>query len=131
MHFQYLAMNKALILSALLFISALVSAQVTARVDKKTKEFTISDEKANYSIIGYQYPNPTTNHMICFSSSESMVREESAKCQLGAYFDTERMRVGDKILYLGVVGKFARMSYVAGKAKGVIFYVLRSSFVIK
>jgi hypothetical protein len=129
---QYLIMNKALTIVLLLFIYSGAIAQVVGRVDKKTKEFSIApDQKANYSLIGYQLPSPTTKHLICFSSNENMVREESGKCLLGAYFDTDRMKVGDKILYLGNYGKFAKMNFVTGTGKKMLFYIDRSCFVIK
>jgi hypothetical protein len=125
-------MTKILTFILLLAISSTAIAQTIGRVNKKTKEFTIApDQKANYTVFGYQYPNNTTKQLICFSSSENMVREESGKCMLGAYFDTDRLKVGDKILYVGVAGSFARMKYVTGTGKSMFFYMPKSSFVIK
>jgi len=125
-------MTKILTFFLLLAISSTAIGQTIGRVNKKTKEFTVAaDQKAEYTIFGYQYPNATTKKMICFSSSENMVREESPKCLLGAYFDTDRMKVGDKILYVGVAGTFARMKYVSGTGKSMLFYIPKSSFVIK
>jgi len=60
-----------------------------------------------------------------------MVREESGKCMLGAYFDTDKLKVGDKIRYLGVAGKFGKMSYISGTGKNMLFYLPKSSFAIK
>lgn len=122
------------ILSVVLFfvISFNAIGQTIGRVNKKTKEFTIAaDQKAQYTVFGYQYPNITTKKVICFSSSENMVREENPKCLLGAYFDTDKMKVGDKIRYLGIAGTFGRMSYITGTGKNMIFYLPRSSYVIK
>jgi hypothetical protein len=131
-HFQYLIMSKALTFVLLLLISYGATSQVVGRVNPKTKEFSIApDQKVDFTVMGYQFPNTTTKTMICFSSSESMVREEGPKCLLGAYFDTERMKPGDKILYVGVAGKFARMKYVAYTGQSAIFYIPKSSFVIK
>jgi hypothetical protein len=125
-------MNKALTIILLLLISSGAIAQVVGRVNKKTKEFTIApDQKAEYSITGYQFANATTKHMICFSSHESMVREESAKCLLGAYFDTDQMKVGDKIVYLGMAGKFGKMNFIPNNGKSILFYIPSSSYVIK
>ncbi|MBN9383008.1 MAG: hypothetical protein J0H74_19785 [Chitinophagaceae bacterium] len=122
------------ILSVVLFLVISFSAigQTIGRVNKKTKEFTVAaDQKAAYTVFGYQYPNITTKKVICFSSSENMVREENPKCLLGAYFDTDKMKVGDKILYVGVAGSFARMKYVTGSGKSMLFYLPKSSFAIK
>ena len=126
-------MNKALTLSLLLFISSGAIAQVIGKVDKKTKEFSIApDQKTSYSIIGYQLPNTSTKHLICFSSNENMVREESGKYMLGAYFDTDRIKVGDKIIFLGNYGKvFYKMSYVSGAGNKMVFYITRAGLVIK
>ena len=126
-------MTKALTFVVLLLISfSGAIAQVVGRVDSKTKEFTIaSDQKSEFSIIGYQFPNAATKHLICFSSNENMVREESAKCVLGAYFDTYKMKPTDKIVYLGMAGKFGKMNYVLGNGKTMIFYIPRSFYVIK
>ena len=126
-------MNKALTLSLLLFISSGAIAQVIGKVDKKTKEFSIApDQKVEYSIIGYQFPNPSTKHLICFSSNENMVREESGKCMLGAYFDTDRMKVGDKIIFMGNYGKvYYKMNYVSGAGNKMIFYLPRTGIIIK
>jgi hypothetical protein len=125
-------MAKILTFFLLLLISYGAIGQVIGRVNKKTKEFTVApDQKENYTVFGYQYPNNSTKQLICFSSSENMVREESGKCLLGAYFDTDRLKVGDKILYVGVAGTFARMKYVTGSGKSILFYIPKSSFVIK
>ena len=126
-------MSKSLALSLLLFISSGAIAQVVGKVDKKTKEFSIApDQKAEYSLIGYQFPSTATKHLICFSSSENMVREESGKCLLGAYFDTDRMKVGDKILFMGYYGKlFVKMTYVSGASNKMIFYLSRTGLIIK
>jgi hypothetical protein len=116
----------------LLLISSGAIGQTIGRVDKKTKIFTVlPDQKTNYTVFGYQYPNKTTKTMICFSSSENMVREESGKCPLGAYFDTDKLKVGDKILYQGVAGTFAKMKYVTGSGQSMLFYIPKSSFTIK
>jgi hypothetical protein len=125
-------MNK--IFSAILFLLVTSSAigQVIGTVDKKTKEFSVPPGlKMDYSVFGYQYPNITTQKMICFSSHEGLVRDSYGKCPLGGYFDTDRMNVGDKILYLSVAGKFGRMVYISGNGKKTIFYLPRSSYTIK
>lgn len=125
-------MSKMLVFSVLLFLASGAMAQVVAKVDKKTKEFTIEpDQKTSFSIIGYQYPNTTTKTLICFSSSEDVVRANSSKCPLGSYFDTHKMNVNDKIVYLGPVGAFAKMSYISGNGTKTLFYITKSFFVIK
>ena len=133
MNLNILIMSKTLTLSLLLFISSGAIAQVIGKVDKKTKEFSIApDQKAEYSLIGYQLPSTVAKHLICFSSSENMVREESGKCLLGAYFDTDRMKVGDKILFMGYYGKlFAKMTYVSGMGNKMVFYLSRTGLIIK
>jgi hypothetical protein len=133
LNYQYLIMTKALTFSLLLFICSSSIAQVIAKVDKKTKEFTIApDQKAEYSLIGYQLPSPNTKQIICFSSNENMVREESGKCQLGAYFDTEKIKVGDKILFLGYYGKtFVKLKYVTGAGNSEVFFLSTTGLVIK
>jgi len=125
-------MTKILSFILLLLISSGAIAQVVGRVDKKTKEFRIAaDQKANYTVFGYQYPNATTKKVICFSSNENMVREESGQCMLGAYFDTDKLKVGDRIRYVGVAGTFGKMSYITGSGKSMFFYIPKSSFILK
>jgi hypothetical protein len=118
-----------LIITAFSFHAA---GQPPAHVDKKTKEFIIPpDSKTDFTIIGYQYPNNTTKKMICFSTNASVVSEDNAECVLGAYFDTNRLKEGDTIFYLGVAGSFAKMNFIHGNGKKTIFYIPKSSFVIK
>jgi len=125
-------MNKILSFLLLLLITSSAIGQTVGRVDKKTKQFSIApDQKTEYTVLGYQYPNITTRKVICFSSNVNSVQDKLSKCPLGYYFDTDKMKVGDKILYLGVAGTFARMSYVTGSGKKMVFYLPKSSFAIK
>jgi len=125
-------MNKILSFILLLLISCSAIGQVIGRVDKKTKEFTVApDLKVEYRVFGYQYPNNTTRKMICFSSNTNDVRDNYSGCPLGSYFDTDKMKVGDKILYLGGVGSFGKMNFISGGGKSTIFYLPKSSFAIK
>ena len=125
-------MNKLLAFSFFLLVASSAIGQVVGTVDKKTKFFRIApDQKADFTVIGYAFPNITTRKMICFSSNEGVVRANSAPCALGSYFDTDKMRVGDQIFYLGAVGTFAKMNYVAGDGKKTLFYLPKSCFVIK
>jgi hypothetical protein len=125
-------MIKTLILSFFLFISILAVGQNTAYVDKKSKEFILApNPKAEFEIVGYEYANISTKRMICFSSNSNLVSDNMAKCPLGAYFETGRMKEGDRIFYLGKAGSFSKMNFVSGTGKKTIFYFPKGSFVIK
>ena len=125
-------MNKILSFILLLLLTSSAIGQVIGRVDKKTKEFYVApDQKMDYTVFGYQYANNTTRKMICFSSNVNTVKDNFGKCPLGGYFDSNKMKAGDNIFYLGVAGKFAKMNFVAGDGKKTIFYLPKSSFVIK
>jgi hypothetical protein len=127
-------MNKIILLLLLLTVSFRGNSQLKAQIDKKSKEFTInpsSDPKAEYKIFGYQYPNSTTKLMICFSSYRYDVTENVNKCPLGAYFDSGRMKEGDRIVYLGNVGTFGKMNFISATGQKTLFYVPKTSFVIK
>jgi hypothetical protein len=125
-------MNKILSFILFLLVASSAIGQVAGRVDKKTKEFSVApDQKMNYTVLGYQYPNNTTRKMICFSSNANTVQDNVSKCLLGSYFDTDKMNVGSKIVYLGAAGTFAKMNFVSGSGKKVVFYLPKSSFVIK
>ncbi len=118
----------------LLTVSVHGYSQLKAQIDKKSKEFTInsgSDPKAEYKIFGYQYPNPSTKLMICFSSYQYDVTENVNKCPLGAYFDSGRMKEGDRIVYLGNVGAFGKMNFISANGTKTLFYVPKTNFVIK
>jgi hypothetical protein len=122
------------ILSIILFmmISSSVIGQVVGRVDKKTKEFTIPRSvTTEFQVFGYQIANVTAKKMICFSSHEGDVRANYSKCPLGSYYDTDRLKYGEKIVYLGTVGTFAKMNFVATDGKKTMFYIPKSCFVIK
>jgi hypothetical protein len=123
-------MNKILAFILLLsFLSFVTKAQVIARVDIKTKEFTIEpDQKIEYTVFGYEFASATTRKMICFSSSINIVR--GSTCPLGAYFDTDKLKPGDKVLYVSPVGLFARMTLVSGEKK-TLFYLPKSCFAMK
>jgi hypothetical protein len=108
--------------------------QMKGQIDKKSKEFTInsnSDPKAEYKVFGYEYPNLSTRLMICFSSYTNDVTENVNKCPLGAYFDSGRMKEGDRIVYLGNVGSFGKMNFLSANGKKTVFYIPKTSFVIK
>jgi len=125
-------MKKAL--SLLFFLVSLSGAfaQANARVDKKTKEFFIpANPKAEYRIYGYQYPNISTQKVICFSSYSYDVSDNLCKCKLGSYFNTGFMKEGDRIVYIGADGPFAKMNFITGDGKKTIFFLQKSSFVIK
>ena len=124
-------MNKVLAFVSLLLISSGCFAQVVGRVDRKTKEFTIAaNQKVDYMVYGYQFANATTQKLICFASNQDVVRA-NVNDKLGSYFDTYRMPPGDKLLYLGVAGTFGKMSYVAGGGQKTIFYLPKTSFVVR
>lgn len=102
-------------------ISSSLTAQAVGRVDKKTKEFSIApDQKIEYTVFGYEFANATTRKMICFSSNVNMVR--GSTCPWGAYFDTDKLKPGDKIFYVASVGPFVRMSFVSA-GKKTLFYL--------
>jgi hypothetical protein len=125
-------MAKMLSFIALLLVASTAIGQVVGTVNKKTKEFSVaSDQKIDYRVFGYQYPNNTTRKMICFSSHDADVRDNYSGCPLGSYFDTDKMKVSDKILYLGGIGTFGKMNFISGSGKKTIFYLPKSSFAIK
>jgi hypothetical protein len=124
-------MNKIAVIALLLLFSSGCFAQIVAKVDKKTKEFSIaSGQKVTYMVFGYQYANPTAPKVICFASSEDVERANQ-NLMLGSYFDTDRMPAGDQITYLGMAGKFGKMRFTTGAGKVVIFYIPKTSYVIK
>jgi hypothetical protein len=115
-----------------IFSSLYCFAQPAAHVDKKSKEFLIlTGTKGDYRMFGYQYPNITTKTMICFSSNANDVRDNFSKCPLGSYFDTGKMKEGDRILYLGPTGSFGKFSFIAGNGKKTIFYFPKSDYAFK
>ena len=123
-------MNKILSFVLFLLISSGAIGQVIGHVDKKTKEFSVPpDQKVEFVVFGYEFANITTRKMICFSSNVNSVR--GSTCPLGAYFDTDKLNTGDKILYLGPYGPFAKMSFVSGSGKTTLFYLSKSCFTIK
>jgi|ERR1700681_4028654 len=125
-------MIKILSILLLLIASTQAIGQTKGQVDKKSREFTVKpDPKAEYKIFGYQYPNISTKLMICFSSYRYDVTENMNKCPLGAYFDSGRMKEGDRIIYLGNVGSFGKMNYITGSGKKTVFYIPKTNFVLK
>jgi hypothetical protein len=125
-------MNKILSFMVFLLVTSNVIGQVIGTVNKKTKELSVaSDLKMDFRIFGYQYPNNTTRKMICFSSHDADVRDNYSGCPLGSYFDTDKMKVGDKIFYLGGVGSFGKMNFISRNGQKTIFYLPKSGFAIK
>jgi hypothetical protein len=124
-------MNKMLAILLLLAVSSAIHAQVVAKVDRKTREFSIDPgQKVNYMVFGYRFANATTEKYICFASSQDVERANS-NLPLGAYFDTDGLPAGAKIKYLGVAGMFGKMSYTTGGGKTTFFYLPKSSYAIK
>ena len=125
-------MNKILAFILFLLVASDAIGQVIGSVDKKSKEFTVpADQKIEFRVYGYQYANNTTVKMICFSTHITDVRDNYARCPLGSYFDTDKMKPGDKIVYLGVAGTFAKMNFISGGGKKTLFYFPKSSFTMK
>jgi hypothetical protein len=125
-------MTKILSVILLLLVASSAIGQIIGTVNKKTKEFTVlPDQKANYRVYGDQFANITTQKMICFSSYDGDVRDNYARCPLGSYFDTDKLKVGDKIYYLGPVANFAKMNFISGSGKKTLFYLPKSCFAIK
>ena len=107
-------------------------AQTPGKVDKKSKEFYIPAEaKGPYRIYGYQFPNTTTRKMICFSTNTGDVAANIANCPLGSYYNTSTLKQGDRILWLGRAGSYAKMNYITGDGKKTMFYFLNSTFTMK
>jgi hypothetical protein len=105
--------------------------QAVCQVDKKTKELTVPPGiKTDYRVFGYQFTSAQTRKMICFSSHDGDVHANYNQCPLGSYFDTNRMNPEDKITYLGTVGGFGKMVYIAANGKRTIFYIAKSDFSI-
>lgn len=133
-------MNRILSFFLFLIISSAAISQNTtppgsltvAHVDKKTKEFFVtSNPKAEYKIFGYEYANITTRKMVCFSSYTYDVGDNLNKCPLGSYFDSGKMKEGDRIIYVGKAGSFSKMMYISGSGKKTIFYFPKGSFTLK
>jgi hypothetical protein len=125
-------MRKYLPVILFLLGSSTAWGQAVGRVDKRTKEFYIpSDQKVEYRLFGYEYPNNRGRKLICFSSFAGDVSANYNGCPLGAYFDTGRMKMGDRITYLAMAGNFARMLYIPAKGPKAIFYLPKSSLVFK
>jgi hypothetical protein len=124
-------MKKPLAFIALLLISSGCFAQAVGTVDRKTKEFSISpNQKSDYTVFGYQFANASTAKLICFASNDNIVRANS-NLKLGGYFDTARMPPGDRIVFLGYAGTFAKMNFITGAGTKVIFYLPKTSIVMK
>jgi hypothetical protein len=125
-------MKKAIFLLLGLIISSAAICQAVGRIDKKTKEFYIpAGQKVEYVIFGYQFANLSTEKMICFSTNSNDVRANMNNCKLGAYFDTNSLREGDKIIYLGPTGTFGKMNYIAGNGKKTLFYLPKTAYSFK
>ncbi len=134
--FYQVIMNRIFFSFLFLIISSVAISQnatpAVAHVDKKTKEFFVtSNPKAEYKIFGYEYPNITTRKMVCFSSYTYDVGANINNCPLGSYFDSGKMKEGDRITYVGKAGSFSKMIYISGSGKKTIFYFPKGSFTIK
>jgi hypothetical protein len=124
-------MYKSLSLILSLFLATHAIGQTIGYVDKRTKEFYIlSDLKIDYRVFGYQFASEAAPKIICFSSHAGDVAANYNNCPLGAYYDTGKMKIGDKIVFLGMYGPFSKMSYNSGSGKRTIFFFPKSSFTI-
>src|SRR6186713_720966 len=109
-------MKQALTLMLILLVTSSAIGQTIGIVDKKTKEFYIpADQKISYTVFGYRYANITTQKMICFASDVNVMMANNNTCALGSFFDTDKFKAGDKIMYQGTVGTFGKMIYVTGE----------------
>jgi hypothetical protein len=125
-------MRRSLWFSFFMLSAAFAFTQVIGHVDKRTKEYFIpSDLKVEYRVFGYEVPNITSRKMICFSSRMADVKANSNSCPLGSYYDTGKLKIGDRISYLGAAGSFAKMIFISGSGKKTIFYLPKSSIIIK
>jgi hypothetical protein len=125
-------MKKIPALLFVLFVSLHSMGQIIGKVDRKSKEFLVApDQKIAYRVYGYQFANINMKKMICFSSSVNDVGSNYANCPLGSYYNTNQLKEGDRIFYLGNVGTFGKMNYVTGAGKKILFYLPRKNFVMK
>jgi hypothetical protein len=125
-------MNKMIAVIGLMSLGFSAQAQVIGRIDPETREFFIPvDQKIEYRVFGYQFASPGTQKMICFSSHSGDVAANYNNCPLGSYYDTGKLRPGEKIIYLGPYGKFGKMSFVGANGKKTIFYLPRSCYALK
>ena len=113
-------------------IEEVAPANAVGQVDKRTKEFRIRrDQQTEFKYFGYQMADTSSKRMICFSSHEGDVRANYNNCPLGSYYDTDRMKQGDIITYVGITGPFAKMIYTAYDGKKTLFFISKKCFVIK
>jgi hypothetical protein len=130
--FNTVAMNKFFITVVLLISMSAASAQAVGSVFKKTKQFYVpSGIKDDYRFFGYEFPSNNARKLICFSSHRADVNDNYNKCPLGSYYDTNRMKPGDNISFIGEVRGFGKMLYVSAAGKKMIFYLQKSNYTIK
>ena len=134
--FYQIIMNRIFFSFVFLIISSVAISQsatpTVAHVDKKTKEFFVSSNpKAEFKIFGYEYPNVTTRKMICFSSYTYDVGANINNCPLGSYFDSGKMKEGDRIRLFRQSRSFSKMMFTSGSGKKTIFYFPKGSFTLK
>lgn len=130
--FNVAIMYKTFSCILLFFFATRAIGQPIGHVDKRTTEFyVVSDLKIDYRVFGYQFASEAAPKMICFSSHAGDVAANYNNCPLGSYYDTGKMKIGDKIEYLGMYGPFGKMNYISGSGKKTIFFLPKYSFTIK
>jgi hypothetical protein len=107
------------------------SPDAVGQVNKKTKEFRIPRTDKDFRIFGYEMADTTAKRIICFSSHEGDVRANYNNCPLGAYYDTDKMKPGDRIQYVGITGPFAKMIFVGYDGKKTLFFIPKKYLVAK
>lgn len=105
-------------------------SQIKGHIDHQTKEFYLqANIRLDHKFFGYAEPAITSVKLICFSIFTNDVKDNPHKCSLGAFYETNGLSAGDKIIYLVNVGRFAKMKFIAANGIETIFYFQRNKIV--
>lgn len=103
-------MKRKILFAFLLPLSFKIFAQTKGHIDKETKEFYLrADIKKEHKFFGYSMPTKKSTRLICFSVFTNDVKDNPFKCLLGAYYESNNILNGDKIIYSATTGQFITM----------------------
>ena len=108
---------------AMIFSAEKSFSRIKGYADRKTKEYIlVGNFTDHYIIYGYTLPDERSQKVIMFSTPPS-VGKNRAVYKLGSYKETTNLKAGEKIKYIGTIGKFAEMNYIYRDNTVTVFYI--------
>ena len=125
---------KNFLATTIFIMGSMYSFAQYGHVDPKTNEYAFTASLVDqYMFYGYAEPNKRSKKLIMFSTYPTNINTNKLYTYpIGAFNETTGIKDGEKIIYTGSTGHYARMKYIDANNKETVFYIgkryVRASF---